>query len=218
MIKINKLPKPDILTNNEQQWTKELMSYVNKGETPPPSVTKKYNHPKVRESLITESRKKCMYCESIVSHIAYEHIEHYKPKAVNKFPELSFDWDNLGWSCPKCNQNKGDFFDTTVPFISPYTDTLSKHIVFVGGLIHHKNSCKRGELTISKLDLNRIDLAERRKARMDSVSTLVDKYNRETQASIKTLLKEQILLECDESREYSEMVRTFVKTICPGVL
>jgi energy-coupling factor transporter ATP-binding protein EcfA2 len=55
-------------------------------------------------ALIKETKGKCMYCESFISAVAPEHIEHYRPKAI--YPQLTFDWANLGLACPWCNIKK----------------------------------------------------------------------------------------------------------------
>ena len=66
-------------------------------------VKKKYDDPLNKEALRKSTSGKCMYCESKMEHISYAHVEHIKPKS--KFPELEFEWTNLGFSCQICNTN-----------------------------------------------------------------------------------------------------------------
>ena len=47
--------------------------------------------------------------------VAYEHIEHLKPKS--KYPELAFQWENLHLACQRCNVEKGDRFDEDNPIL-----------------------------------------------------------------------------------------------------
>lgn len=104
MIKLIKSQEPDVLAQNGKQWTSDLMGYVKSGSKIPEGIKNKYNHPDIKRALINETHGKCMYCESYISAVAPEHIEHYRPKAV--YPEKTFEWNNLGLACPWCNIKK----------------------------------------------------------------------------------------------------------------
>ena len=65
-----------------------------------------YKHPDNKRVLEEVSFGKCIYCEAKVTDVYYGDVEHIKPKL--KFPELEFDWDNLGFVCAKCNGEKHD--------------------------------------------------------------------------------------------------------------
>lgn len=63
---------------------------------------------------------RCAYCNTldfIIAPLPY-HIDHYIPKKIfnSKRPELETNYDNLMYSCPKCNRKKGDLYkgDITV--------------------------------------------------------------------------------------------------------
>ena len=114
MVKINKLAEPNILTLNKVNWTTDLLGFINRNEKVPPSISSRYNQDDIKKTLRDECNNKCMYCESTIAHVSYEHIEHIKPKAKTKFPELTYEWTNLGLSCPICNMNKGDEYDLKV--------------------------------------------------------------------------------------------------------
>ncbi len=116
---------------------------------------------------------KCMYCESKISHVYYGDVEHIKPKS--KFPELEFEWGNLGFVCARCNGLKGDKYDARAPFIDPYEEDPSNHIVALGSMLFHKPGCERGEITILVIDLNRIELMTRRAERMMRLHAMADK-------------------------------------------
>ena len=76
MIKLSKSHEPDILVKNGKQWTNDLMAYVKSGNKIPDNVKNKYNHPDIKEALIQETHGKCMYCESYISAVTPELIEH----------------------------------------------------------------------------------------------------------------------------------------------
>ncbi len=54
-----------------------------------------------------EQNHLCIYCESKID-IDNSHIEHIKPKAQNKYPELTFEYSNLTVSCNGTCNNKLD--------------------------------------------------------------------------------------------------------------
>ena len=74
MIKLTKLPKPQVLEANADKWTKELMTYVNSGNKIPDTVKNRYNQTEVKETLKRETHCKCMYCESYISFFVPTHI------------------------------------------------------------------------------------------------------------------------------------------------
>jgi hypothetical protein len=78
MIKLNKSSAPATLIANAQQWTQELLTYHEQNIDPPASLINKYKSESVKETLKVDTYSKCMYCESYVEHVSYEHIEHIK--------------------------------------------------------------------------------------------------------------------------------------------
>ena len=138
----------------------------------------------------------------------HEHIEHYRPKS--KYPKLTFEWSNLGLACPKCNTKKGDEFDEACSIVNPYTDNPLDHFLFLGTMVIHKPDDKRGELTELLLELNRPELMEARKERIDAIRGLVDRFSRETNESLKKILLKEIEKEICEDKPYSMCVRSVV--------
>jgi hypothetical protein len=203
MIRIHKGKEPDILARNKNEWTKQLLCHIANGDKVPSTLRDKYNHHEVKAALKDECNSKCMYCESNVSHVSYEHIEHIKPKAQNKYPELTFEWHNLGLACPRCNINKGNIYDEFCPFVNPYSDEPSSFLFAVGLFVYHKPNNARGELTEKQIDLNRPDLIERRKERIDMIRNLFDRYCSENNATLKKVLKQELLIEIAEDKPYS---------------
>jgi uncharacterized protein (TIGR02646 family) len=203
MIKINKGGEPNILVNNKVVWTTELMGYINTNVKVPDGVYNRYNNNEVKAALKTECSNKCMYCESNVSHVSYEHIEHIKPKAKTKYPTLTYEWDNLGLACPICNMNKGDQYDLNLPFINPYMDNPSLYFVAIGHFIYHKHANQRAEITKRIIKLNRPELIEKRLERLESISRLIDKYHSETNLTLKAAIKAEIEIEILDDKPYS---------------
>lgn len=213
MIKLQKSDKPQILEDKAAEWTSRLLSYIRNGQPVPQSIQNKYNHPIIKTTLTEETFFKCMYCESKIKHVSYEHIEHIKPKARDKYPELTFEWENLGLACPICNNNKGDIYDEAVPFINPYVDDPSDHFLIAGHFIYHNPGNIRAELTEKQIDLNRPELIERRKERIDSLRTLADKYSAQTNPTIKAIILEELKEETSSDKPYSRCSKSMFNAL-----
>ena len=202
MIKITKESEPNVLKNNKSFWTNQLMKFVLNGQKIPKTVQNRYNHPEVKNALINETNGKCMYCESFIGHVASEHIEHYKPKAAHKYPELTFEWTNLGLACPVCNSNKKDEFDENCAFVNPYTENPDDFFIAFGFIIYHKPGNSRAELTEKLLDLNRPELIERRKERIDSIIRIIELCAKEPNPTLKKMYKKEIDIETQNDKPY----------------
>ena len=203
MIKINKNSEPNILRNNKVAWTTDLLGYIARNEKIPSNLSNRYNQDDVKNELRNECSNKCMYCESPIAHVSYEHIEHIKPKAKTKFPELTFEWTNLGLACPVCNMNKGDEYDINLPIINPYIENPSDFIFALGHFLYHRAANAKGELTKRQLKLNRPELIERRQERLESISRLIDKYHLETNFTLQQAIRAEIEIEISEDKPYS---------------
>lgn len=61
-----------------------------------------------------EQNNLCIYCESkISSNNNSSHIEHIRPKALNRYPELTFEYTNLVVSCNgNCHNDENNYRDT----------------------------------------------------------------------------------------------------------
>lgn len=203
MIRITKGAQPPSLAENAVVWRDELLGYHRAGTAVPPALSSRYNQDDVKAALEVETHGKCMYCESKIAHVTYAHIEHYKPKAQGRFPELSFEWTNLGLACPRCNQAKSDKFDTTAPFINPYVDTPPTHFRAEGPFVRPVPGDTRAELTELELELNRSELVERRQERLTNLRRLIRCFRVEGNAALKAALYEQIREETKDAAEYS---------------
>ncbi len=77
----------------------------------------KKNQPKAgiysdwKEQIAEECFYQCIYCsinEAQFGGIDHYHIEHYKPKSIDRFKPLENDILNLFYSCPICNRFKSN--------------------------------------------------------------------------------------------------------------
>ena len=68
-------------------------------------------HKEVVETLHTMQHGKCCYCEKKIDTKGNgQAIEHIRPKAQDKYPELKNEWTNLLHSCVDCNGKKSSQF------------------------------------------------------------------------------------------------------------
>lgn len=212
MISITKGDEPESLRDNGAAWTTQLMAHVSAGTKIPDNLKNKYNQTDVREALRTECNGKCMYCESRIGHVTYDHIEHVKPKAKDKYPDLTFTWTNLGLACPMCNMNKSDDYDETAPVVNPYEDDPNRHFVAVGGFVYHRAGDVRGEMTERTIELNRSVLLEQRLERIDAVRALADRYESAAEP-LKSVLRNEIRREAESDKPYSMCVKSAFNAI-----
>jgi 5-methylcytosine-specific restriction endonuclease McrA len=213
MIKLNKSVEPTSLASNKANWTSQVLAHITAGTKVPKSLENNYNTKEIKDALRAESKNKCMYCESTVSHITFEHIEHIKPKAQHRFPQLIFEYSNLGLACPKCNMNKSDTYDSVNPFIDPYTDDPQNHFTAFGAFVWAKPGDIRARISEIEIDLNRPELLETRGERMKTIRDLVDNYNISPVGALRDALKKEIEREIAENKPYSFCASTLVNTL-----
>jgi len=72
-----------------------------------------YGDNSVKNQLIQDQNEKCCFCEAVFNANGFGDVEHFRPKAAYKvgkqlkYPAyywLVYDWENLMFSCQKCNQ------------------------------------------------------------------------------------------------------------------
>lgn len=168
-----------------------------------------YKHTDNKNALKEASFHKCMYCESKTSHVYYWDIEHIKPKS--KFPELEFDWNNLGYVCAKCNWNKSDKFDETTPFVNPYDDNPEDYIIFNWAFTFTKQWNERWDITIKDIDLNRVELLEKRQERIDSIDKAIKSCFRTNSKTLKETALQDLIKEIESEKEYSLCIKYLLK-------
>jgi uncharacterized protein (TIGR02646 family) len=160
-----------------------------------------YGHTSVKEALLAAQHDKCCFCESKIAHVAFGHVEHFRPKggvrqAKGKPLEtpgyfwLAYSWDNLLVACELCNTRfKGNLFPLRDPsrrakrkadkltleepmFLDPASEDPQDHIGFREEYPFAINGSDRGELTWQALGLAREPLADRRREHLEIVKGL----------------------------------------------
>ena len=170
-----------------------------------------YSHQTNKAALRDASHGKCMYCESAIDHTDFAHIEHIKPKAPDKYPELTYEWSNLGYSCAKCNNSKSDSFDPATPYINPYAEEPAEHLLFAGVVMFPRNGSERGELTIKDTKLNRPELLEKRQARIEAFQQAINAAHRTTNPALREGAIAALRDEAAPDKEYSLCIYTFLR-------
>lgn len=179
MRNVDRVRKPEILEQKEEEWKRELLGELAKGDNACKKRLKtlygRYGHHQIRSSL-KRMYKYCCYCESRVRHVTIDHIEHRKPKAKDKFPECTFEWENLHMVCPNCNEAKLDKWNNEYPILDAVTDNpISNFLTYRGWERVHLN--KRGKTTKEHADLNRQELLEAREEIYSLTMSLIELYN-----------------------------------------
>ncbi|MEX2411699.1 MAG: HNH endonuclease [Candidatus Paceibacterota bacterium] len=211
MIKIEKSNKPQILEQREVEWTKEYLKEFSETGKVPKNSTNRYGHDDIRSTLTTDSFNKCMYCESNISHISYPNVEHIKPKS--KYPDVTYDWDNLGLACQKCNTTKGTKFDEEVPVINPYKDKPSDFLYAFGEAYRPLPGNDRGKWTIKEIGLNRAELIEKRSRRLETIQSLAENYVRAITDGARNMFMQELCIEVESDREYVLFAKAMIKAM-----
>ena len=211
MIALNKLATPDVLAQNAAVWRAELLAVIASGEVPTQTQKGRYNHADVKTRLIEETRGKCAYCESKVRHVDDGDIEHIVPKSVH--PELSFVWENLTLACTICNRKKGDHdapLGDPLCLINPYQDDPRVHFLFHREILTPTPESIRGSNTENILDLNRSELRERRREKIEELHQYVTAYA-QSEEDYKPLVARQIRRQCvGADKEYSAFLEQYI--------
>lgn len=166
MRNVKRLDEPESLTRNADKWTEMLEQQIHERGSYANVAAKyktRYNQRDVREQLIKMYDDRCCYCESKVSVQSYGRIEHLRPRA--KFPEQTYSWDNMHWSCERCNGVKGDSWDEDAPVLDPTRDNICDYITenISTGEYEAVDGNNRGEATIQSAGLNRKELCSARR-------------------------------------------------------
>ena len=89
------------------------MIKVDRNPMPPPSLAAEaqkangsYNKPDVIRQLKEDFHNKCYICE--LGELSDPEVEHLRPHHNRKIKERVFDWNNLFYACPHCNNLKKD--------------------------------------------------------------------------------------------------------------
>jgi hypothetical protein len=203
MRELAKLAEPTYLARNAQRLTNAYLLARRDGQ----DGGSPWRHPEIRKALNTETADRCAYCDSNVRVVAYEHVEHILPRS--RFPEKVVEWHNLTVVCPRCNQNKSDYYSESTPLLNPYTDKPRDHLIFLGPLVFARPGNDRGGVTVRKLRLSRAELTEARTRRLDYVNSLVEAWTRADDSDIKATIAD-FIVDDYATGEYEATVEAFL--------
>jgi 5-methylcytosine-specific restriction endonuclease McrA len=117
MIRLRRHHLPIELQVLARERTESLLECLRQRQEPPDSLKSAYRDTRVKAILRAETYDKCAYCESKIAHIYFGDVEHIIPKSVR--PDLTFEHANLAFVCAMCNNNKGAFYDPSLPLLNP---------------------------------------------------------------------------------------------------
>jgi len=169
-----------------------------------------YKHPQNKLALVKANSHKCMYCESLVSHVYYGDVEHIVPKSVK--PELEFVWENLGYVCARCNGAKKDKYDEGLEIIDPYSEDPALNLLAVGWVLYPLKGSAKGELTILNVDLNRRELVQRRQDLINRVNRAVVACFNSSSKQLQANALQALKAEAEADKEYALFVDSFLKS------
>ena len=203
MLKLSKGPAPEWLVTHGPLKTEEYLA-AEPDHRPAP-----WNPPALKSALAEECHHKCMYCEAIPADTSYLAVEHIQPKS--RFPDLVLEWSNLGWSCTRCNTNKGDFWpeDASLRLIDPFVDDPSEHIAHAGPMVIAANDSMRGASTIRKCDLNRKDLMYSKFCRIQDLDRALLMWSSASSNEIREALAEDVITLLSAEAEFAAALRAF---------
>ena len=188
MRNVTRRQEPPLFQRKARGWTKDLLNKIRAEGKASNYYFNRYNHGKsariirkdLEDRLLEMYSEMCCYCEGRTPRVQGE-IEHLKPK--KKFPDKTYDWNNLHWVCGACNGIKLEQYDDADPILDPSdTELVSNHIeintdedmkVIWFSII---NNSRRGQTTITHTDLNRDDLKNARFDIFWKTIALVNKF------------------------------------------
>jgi hypothetical protein len=165
-----------------------------------------YKHPTNKAALAEATHYKCMYCETKIGHVNFGHVEHIKPKAPDRFPELEFEWSNLGYVCDRCNNAKSSKYFPGAEFVDPFCEDPSDELMPCGPFVFGRQGSERGELTVNELTLNRSQLVERRGARIQAIQKAYVAAVRAGNVAVRDSALRELRKEAEPDQEYSFVV------------
>lgn len=193
MIKINKPAPPQIIIDNQEQWTKDLNEaitlYGAYDKIPPEekkSLLVHYRHDDIKQALFASSFNKCAFCECKPGESGNIEVEHFAPKSI--YPDLTFDWDNLLPSCRKCNEAKSDFDTITEPIVDPSKTDPEKLFTYNYLRICPINNCPQEQAVKNTIDVYNLNSSRLYDVRAKLIKSLTE-YTDELKEKLDSIAK-----------------------------
>ena len=252
MIRVHKPTAPAVLLSREVAARQRHCDEYDRGSRTFEFDNGIYAHQTVKEALKVAQHRKCAFCESFFAHTGYGDVEHFRPKAGYKQREpdelrqpgyywLAYEWDNLFCSCQLCNQqfkrnlfplkdgrkrcrsHRGDLGKEEPLLVDPGQSDPTAFIGFREEYAYAVADCAEGRSTIAALGLNREELAEQRRKRLEDLHVLVTAVRLAEEAvshapspALSNQLRklEDLLSKRQESAaEYAAMVRAYLNSV-----
>lgn len=172
---------------------------------------KSYKHPRNKAALVEAAAGKCMYCESRIIDTQYGDIEHLKPK--DKFPELEFEWSNLGFACTVCNNSKNKHYSKRTRIVDPYQEEPAQFLHADGAQIFGIDWESIGRNTVDLIKLNRTALVEKRVQRTQDVANLIETARSRHVDELRDGAIEIVLEETSPTTEFSFVSRALAERL-----
>lgn len=220
MIHIERLEKPRILKEKQEEWQQKYNERLLDNPKARPESAK-YAHKEIRMRLGECSSDKCFYCETkLLGH----------PREVDHFVEVSidhskaFDWENLYLSCPNCNDKVNHNVIPVQTALDPCADSneeIRSNIFFDDELVCMQPASTKGKNTINKYHLNSDSLMLKRGKRlrmiMEAIINIQHKMIEEGRKDYtnEERLKLQAFMQPDQP--YSLMCEQFIRKKCPSL-
>jgi 5-methylcytosine-specific restriction endonuclease McrA len=160
---------------------------------------------------------KCAYCESLMNHVSYPHVEHYKPKGQKQYEKLMFVWTNWLSSCGVCNDTKWTQFpihNGKPLLLNPTVDDPSIHIGFRRNSIFSLSD--EGDETIRLVGLWRYDLEKERGSWLLNIDILLLLITNSQDAEVRSASRECLIWAMQDNAPYAAMTRQYLKNLCPN--
>lgn len=196
-----------------------------------------YGAKSVKNSLIKAQHRKCCFCESKVTDVAYGDVEHFRPKGGFRQIEsdplgrpgyywLAYAWENLFFSCQLCNQRfKRTLFPLEDPnqralshnddlslekplFVDPSQSDPEEYIAFREEYPYAVDSNAIGRATIEGLGLAREELNESRRDLLEKLKII--KILADMPVPESTEAQALLVRAVREDSEYSSMARAAI--------
>jgi uncharacterized protein (TIGR02646 family) len=212
MIALRKGDIPGWVLSNQEPETANYVAWRNRANDEsvenPGIQPSPWRRDDIKKALTIECNGgKCVYCESHIGQVAFDTVEHYRPKRW--FPDAVLLWENLGLACPRCNLDKGAEWSEEEPIIWPYQDDPSEHFSFNGPFLIPKT--QRGRTSLEHIKLNaRPRLIERRAALLSRLEREVDTLSRVRPGGHVEIVRRAILESTTVQQEYSAFAKAYL--------
>jgi len=167
---------------------------------------------KVFESLLDEQGYICCYCERELKNQNY-HIEHFKPKDKNKFPELQLDYDNFLCSCQRntkhrvrlhCGNSKDNWFDDRL-LVSPLDSNCEAKFIYTADG-HIKPSDSNDSSAVTTIEKLKLDIDKLVNLRNKAIEPFIDENLNDE--DLRNFVNGYLVEKKDNSGKYNEFFTT----------